>query len=120
MDFGFFRGDTRTLTLTIRKADASGPYDLTGARLWFTAKYKLTDADAAAVIALTSTGGGIQITNAVGGIAKVNILPAHTSGIAGKRTPLEYDVQGIGADGTVFTPSRGVVTILPDVTKATS
>jgi hypothetical protein len=94
-----------------------GPLDLAGKVLWFTAKRRLTDIDAVAVFQKSSTGGGITVTNAPGGLASIDVLHEDTIGLSSRAdTTLHWDVQVVaGVD--VKTLDEGTWLIRVDVTQ---
>jgi hypothetical protein len=114
-NFTMTRGNNVTLSGT---ATLSGdPYELGGCLLWFTAKYRYTDADLDAVFQ-KSIGSGITITNPTQGLFTVAILPADTLAVAKARTVLVWDLQVQDGSGKVYTLNSGSIVINPDVTNA--
>ncbi len=111
------RGDSERYLLTITEDAAA--VDLTDASIWMTAKRRARDADAAAVFQKT-VGDGITITNAAGGLARVDLVPGDTEDLPARSIQLVYDVQVKLDDGRVLTPISGVLTVEPDVTVATA
>lgn len=116
------RGDTPIWELAVTDADGS-PFDLTGCTLYFTAKLLITDADPG-LFQLT-TGDGITVTDAAGGIATVQPARADTSGLT-QDTKLFVDVQ-VSRPGapdetfTVWPPEDdypGELWVVRDVTRA--
>lgn len=92
--------------------------DLTDWSLWLTAKKRLTDADADAVFQLTSASG-ITLQSATGGYFQAAIGPDDYAGLDYEKATLYADVQGKDGDGKVHTLAKGMITIEPDVTRAT-
>lgn len=117
-DLAITRGDSAMLTHTVTRG---GPVDLRlpGTKLWFTAKRKLADQAADAVLAKTyeeGIEGGISVlTGAPGNVASTELEPADTAGLAGE-TLLEWDLQLLEPDGTRTTLERGRLLITLDVT----
>lgn len=115
-DLEMTRGDTRRWLLTFS-------VDLTGAKIWFTAKRALSDADGAALIALSSGTSAITITDAAAGQCTLVIPPAATAGVAtpspSQPLSLVYDIQIRESDGTITTVQRGNLRIKADVTQST-
>jgi hypothetical protein len=112
------RGDSKVLTVSVTRNNA--PYDLTGHTLRFTAKYRYSDPDSQAVFQLTSApGGGITVTNATGGQARIEIEPVHTASLPPVRTRLVYDLQLTDGGGGVYTVDIGELVVAPDVTITT-
>jgi hypothetical protein len=111
------RGDTGRWNLTFS-------VNLTGAKIWFTAKRVYTDADDAALIALSTTTSGITITDAPNGLATLVIPPASTASLTTPPPPqpltLDYDIQVKESDGTVTTVQQGKLNIRGDVTNSTA
>lgn len=111
-------GDTEVLQLTVRDAVANAALDITGATLWFTAKFRESDADTAAVFKKTN-GSGIVLTNPTVGIATITVAATDTDKINVK-TRLAADVRLKDSTGKVFTIMRGFVDILPAITQVTT
>ena len=111
------RGDTRFLEIAAKQADGVTAFDITNATLWFTAKANVGDADPGQFQKHTGTGGGITKTNAVGGIARVQINPADTEALTADTT-LVWDVQMRTTEGYVYTLDWGTLTVkrAPDIT----
>ena len=113
VDLELPRGDTGRWLLTFN-------VNLTGAKVWFTAKRAFTDADSAAVIALSTTTGGVTILDAALGTARLVIPSSATSALTtpGPPSPLTlvYDIQIREADGTITTVQQGRLNIRGDVT----
>jgi len=116
VDLELPRGDTGRWNLAFS-------VNLTGAKIWFTAKRAYTDADNAAVISLSTTTTGITITDAPNGAATLVIPPSATSALVTPPPPtpltLVYDVQVKESDGTVTTVQWGKLNIRGDVTFST-
>ena len=116
VDIDMTRGDTPVFLMNFTA-------DLTGAKIWFTAKHAHTDADNAAVIALSSPSTGISILS-VGppGQARIRIPSNATSALVTPALPrpltLVYDIQLLEADGTVTTVQQGNLHIRSDITRA--
>jgi len=114
------RGDGEVYTLPVTLPDGTA-VNLTGAKLWYTAKRKLTDADTDAVIRKdTFNLLGIVITSAIGGTAELTLLPADTSGEEGIQVRLFHDAQVQLSGGQPHTLFNGVLVIEPDVTQRTT
>lgn len=111
------RGDTIDLEVPILRDDVA--VDLTGADIWFTAKRRLTDADADAV-AQKSIGSGIVVVgDAADGTVLVTLDPADTDSLT-KQTVLTCDIQLVEADGRVTTVASGTLTVELDATRSTA
>lgn len=116
-----YRGDSLTVTETIGPSglDANG---ITNWLFWFTAKYDPSDADAKAVVKKVPTD--FQVLNpgnaTTAAVVYCNLASADTVSCPGHRVDLVFDVQAKDANGNVFTLDSGTLTVLPDVTQATS
>lgn len=95
---------------------AAVPVNITGASIWFTVKYRYTDADPG-LVQLT-IGSGIVVTNAAGGLATVSI-PNTTTALLPAPLALVYDVKVLESSGVYSTPIFGTLTVNPAVTNAT-
>lgn len=111
------RGDTIDLEVAVTRNDAA--VDLTGADCWFTAKRRLSDADADALIQKTLGSGITVIGNAADGNLLVTIDPEDTDSLT-RQTVLYCDVQLLEADGRVTTVASGTLTVELDVTRSTA
>lgn len=90
---------------------------------WFTAKRRIKDVDADAVIALDdATVGGIERSEPLQGECLVTLLPEYTDSLpSGSRDiTLFCDIQGVDANGDVFTLLTGEILLHSDVTRRTS
>lgn len=114
VDIDITRGDTPVFLMDFTA-------DLTGAKIWFTAKRAFSDADGAALIALSSPSSGVTILS-VGppGQARIRIPASSTQSLTVPAPPqplrLVYDIQLLEADGTVTTVQQGNLNIRGDVT----
>jgi hypothetical protein len=106
------RGDGPTFPITF---DADVPDD---AVVWFTAKHSHADDDAEAVIALSTTAGGVERES---GTSYLVTIPAgDTAALTGSEvTVLVADVQLREDGGEPQTVAHGFVVVRPDVTRAT-
>ena len=112
------RGDRRTITFTVTKADGSGPFDLTGHTVRFTVKRYHEDPDDGALIRKDNAAlGGVAVTNTVGGQPVVTILPADTAELPSHRATLLWDLQVSTGPTDVQTVAFGTLTVVPDVTR---
>ena len=106
------RGDTPTWRIpvfeSLNGAPTATPFDLTGYKIWMTAKREWTDTDAQAVFQITSVGGQIVLVGpAADGLIDVTPLPASTLSLVADTT-LKYDIQIANATGTrVYTVRKG-------------
>jgi hypothetical protein len=114
----FTRGDSATRRFTVKNAVTAAAVDITGWTAFrFTAKDRVGDADAAAVIAETLAGGGIVKTTPLSGILDVTIAPADTASLAYETYHLVADLQGVDASSNVWTVWKGRVIIHPDASR---
>jgi hypothetical protein len=118
-EISMIRGDTASFSGTVMRAGA--PVNLTGAKLWFTAKRSRSDLDEAAVIKKDTVLGGVVILSPTSGTYRVTILPADTSSLT-YTIQLFYDVQLLEPDGTVTTIESGTLEVdaSRDITRAQS
>ena len=115
MDFSIFRGDTVFLNGVVTQNNAV--YDLTGCKMFFTAKIDPSLDDNHASVAVSSPTL-ISILAPTTGSANILIPSTLTSGLP--ITQLYYDVQIVDASGNVFTAQSGLMDIINDVTNRTS
>ena len=96
-------GDQEKILFTLTNSDGT-PFNGTGATFELTAKHSLDDAIAAAAFRITSSGQPTQfdLTNVATGIVIIELLPANTSGLGGKRLILGLRVTG--GDAKPHTP----------------
>lgn len=110
------RGDSIVLAVgPVLKADGT-VQDITGHTLRFTAKDRLDDLDAAAIITGSTADGRITITDGPGGLARVAIPAAVTSGFTTDRA-LHWDIQISDPGGVVKTLDFGKLLVTRDVTR---
>lgn len=114
-DLEAVRGDTNIYNIVVLRSDAT--INITGAKLWFTAKHFPQDVDDDAVISLDSDGNGINIYNALYGRAQVSVPPGDTAGLADDEV-LYYDVQLKETNGVVTTIATGKLHVQQDITQA--
>lgn len=97
-DYSFSWGTTFPFDITVTQDDS--PVNLTGKKLILKAKYRKSDADADAVLSLsTDSGQGIEITDAAGGVARATITPAMVAELPpGMETRLYYDIRLIDGE----------------------
>lgn len=121
---GMVRSDTWRLYLECTRNGVV--INLTSAKLWFTAKVALSDADAAAAIALDTATGAVAAGEIViesppeNGKVTVKLNTAATSGVPDAGVTWFYDVQLKESTGLITTLEAGTLRVEPDVTKATS
>lgn len=116
------RGDDNFIEIVVERQDINGVYQpvpLAGISLWFTGKAGWEDLDAAALFELT-IGAGITVTDSNNGIAVAHILAALTRPLHGVGRYV-YDVQMLEPGfAEIQTLDRGRLTVVRDVTFATS
>lgn len=95
------QGDTLTSSVTFRNSDSS-PINLTGAVVTFT------------VVTPTIYSQPITITNAVGGICQLTVLPAITN--TWKEGTYSYEFQILGSSGDITTTPTQKITIQKQLT----
>jgi hypothetical protein len=94
------------------------PVNLTGYRVWFTAKYEYPDWDNQSVAQLDNMAlGGVTTPGTLGQVS-VTMPSLATQGFADGPTRLVYDLQ-VELSGVVSTPEEGRLTVNPDVTRST-
>jgi hypothetical protein len=108
------RGDTGVWDIACK--DTSGnPLNLTGAVVSFYAKTNDSDADTAAVVHKDSAAtGGIVITDAGNGLARVTIDPADTASFT-SAVILAYEVRVTDQSGTITTVVEGSFSVSTNV-----
>ncbi len=112
-DLTLVRGDARPFTLTTG-------VDLSASKVWFTAKYRRDDADSAAVWQKTNDpGGGIVVTDGIGGVCAVSLTSADWAAYT-YRAGLYWDIQYTDSEGEPHTPLLGGIAVIEDVTRATT
>lgn len=109
------RGDTIIFDATITRPPGGPPVDLTGATLVCTGRRTLEEA-ASAYVFRVAVGTGIVVTDPTGGLVRVTIPPAATSGLS-DAPALYTDLEVTEAGGRVSTPLRGRLIITPDVSR---
>lgn len=132
MNYGMFRGDSLILNVLVQQLTdptlppgTSNPYvpvDLTGAKLWMTAKKKLTDTDAKAVFQITSPSDITIDTTPTTGRAKVTVPASATLSVVfpvdTAQLEIYYDIQVKTSTGIVQTVASGKLILTEDVTDA--
>jgi hypothetical protein len=81
-------GSAPSFTFTLED-DAVNPYvpvDLSGASLWFSVKEASDDADAEALILVSTVAGGIAILDATGGEGQIDLTEAMTATLSPGKT----------------------------------
>lgn len=83
--------------------------------IWFTAKTSMSDADVAAVVAVTKTGGGITVDPVSTNIARIR---ANNVGVTNTDVTLFADVKVLLASSYKQVVAKGKLTIHQVVTQA--
>lgn len=110
-----YRGDTAAWDFTVTEPDGTA-VDLTDATgIRFTAKDRASDADADARITKT-IGSGVTVTNAVGGIVRVQLATGDTSALSVPLS-LAFDLQLSDDAGGVYTVAAGKLEIKADISR---
>lgn len=109
-----FRGDDNVYNLNVVRNNVG--VNISGAKLWFTAKLDQDDPDNEAMIKLNSADNADQITivDALNGLAQIVLKPSDTMLL--EETALWFDVQMKEASGRVTTVTAGIMKITKDVT----
>lgn len=112
------RNRTAVWDLTFTKDGVALP--LTDNRVvWFGAKLAFTDSNADAIVLKNSDDlGGIEITDAANGLARLTIDPADTDDVSKKKIAIELKCEFTVRDGDIIdTPDggRGTLTVEQDV-----
>jgi hypothetical protein len=119
-DLEMIRGDTAKFDLAITDEDGVA-VDITGASIWLTVKSDPKVPDANAIF--QATPSDVSITNGPGGLATITIPASRTESVE-IRDPdglkCYYDIQAKLASNEIYTMARGKLTLLPDITRATS
>lgn len=92
--------------------------NITGWLIWFTAKRRVSDLDAAAVIQHSTITSGVTITNALSGLFTVTLAPADTSGLPEQRLKLFADIKGRDGGNNEWVLAKGTLVIRPVATNA--
>jgi hypothetical protein len=108
-------GDDYDYAFTYKKAGAV--QDLTGAKLWLTAKKFSSDADAEADLQLDSTGDIAIAGDPTTGVFTVSFKESTTKDLEGESW---YDIQVLMATGKIATIAYGKLIFLPNLTRANS
>lgn len=109
------RGDDEILDIVVTDEDTGAPVDLTGAALHFMVKARPRDDDADALIDL-ELGSGVTVTNAVGGLATVDIAAADTDDLA--PGAFWWELQAQDATNRVITLAGGRFAIVADIVRS--
>ena len=109
-----YRGDTRTLRVTITDEATGAAVDISGHTLWLTLKSDPSDLDAAAELQVSAVMPNNASSQA--GIGHLVMTSADTDGLVPGR--YYYDVQWVqpGSPPVVKTIEAGKVRVLADIT----
>lgn len=115
------RGTYFRFQVAVKVKSTGLPVDLTGYTKFFsTGKRWYGDADSAAVFALTSTAGEITVVTLNPGVLEVALIPLKTTVLPNRRTRIFVDVKALDPAAHPLVPVRGMLTVLPGVTEASS
>ena len=111
-------GNTIRLAVSCTRLDGTAA-NLTGATLWATFKYNLTDPDTAAVVQKTTANGGIVVTNATTGQAQITLTPSDIPAPTGQALSmvLQADVKIREANGDEWTLAQGTISLTQAATR---
>lgn len=113
------QGDDEKLNVAVRLPPAyTTPAPLEGCKLWFYVKANKDDADEVALIAKTSdVDEGIEITDAVGGLATVTIAAADTASLDSQYlgSALPWSLQVRDGSDNIITAAKGFIVISQDL-----
>jgi len=122
-----YRGDTKTVTVTVQPVDASGNQVLgsggiAGWSFWMTAKRDPSDLDSQAVFQKLPAAWSISSAGDAThpGVAFCNLAPADTASLPPYQLTLVYDIQAKDLTGNIFTIDAGAILVNVDITIATS
>lgn len=108
-NFQMHKGDTRTVTVAVVDDDDIA-VDLTGA----TVKWAVANTPTSATLISKQTGGlGISVTDAVGGVFVITILPADTSSLRART--YYHEAQVTDGSGVVSTVLTGKLKLIEDL-----
>lgn len=111
------RGDSTEFVAQFTNDDGTA-VDLTGAKLWLTAKRNLSDLDVDAVIRRTTdTNMGIVVSAPQSGQAVITLDPVQTQVLTRTET-LFYDLQLKTFSGLVYTPVFSTIDVFLDVSRS--
>jgi hypothetical protein len=110
----FFQAGVSPRQFTVKNYTTAAAVDITGwTSFRFVAKYRVGDADAAAVLSETLAGGGIAKTTAASGILTVTLAAADTSSLAYETHELDAELHGVDGSANLWKLAEGVVKIKP-------
>jgi hypothetical protein len=112
------RGETVAWNLQVVQADGVTPQPLTGLTIWFTAKVRLSDADAAPTTIIRTVGLGITVTDETQGLLTLSLASANTAGLGLGITVLDYSIAVKPVNGDPQYPFYGPLTVYGIVSSA--
>lgn len=112
-----YQGDTVPIRVAVTLNNAV--YNLTGCKMFFTAKLDNAQDDEDALVKLDSVSGAITYPDAPNGIAVITLTPAHTN-LCPVDVPLYCDVQVVDAANQVFTVATGKIVFRDQSTRRVS
>ena len=105
-----YRGDDITFKLTFKDSEGTAQ-NITGGKIYFTAKESSNEADSLAVIQVSSS----TFSDPTSGIGEVSITNSESNVDVGK---YYYDIQYITGAGKISTVQTGTLEVLQDITLA--
>lgn len=111
------RGETLVLDLLVKQANGA-PQDLTGAKIWMTAKTAYAQPDSISIFQVSTLNGGIVITDPASGLATVTVAANLTRNRPDADEELVYDIRLRDAGGFVSTLESGILVVSPSATLA--
>jgi len=120
--FNALTDEYRTIAPSIEQIpNGFAALNLTGWRVWFTAKYHYPDPDSSAVMQLDNAAlGGVVIVTPATGILVATTPPIATRLFPDSEIALVCDLQGKDGSGLIRTFDSGILVVSPDVTSAIS
>lgn len=107
------RGDDRAFRFTVKDSVTGDPINLTGyTDHRFLAKKRVEDDDADAIVDLT-TGAGITVADAAGGVLNFEVPTAQTGSLGDRRHQLLAIFRTENAAAKIKTVRRGVLVVWP-------
>ena len=110
----FYLGGTSPRQFTVKNFTTLAAVDITAwTSFRFVAKYREGDADVAAVLNETLSGGGIVKTTPASGLLTITLTASDTSGLAYEEHLLDAELHGVDGSTNLWKLAEGVVKILP-------
>lgn len=114
LDLVIYQGATFRRTFTWKTGSSLTPVNLTGFTARMQVRKKITDPDP--VISLTTSNGGIVLTNPTAGEFEIVITDTLTSALTIKTGV--YDLEFVAPGGDVSRLMQGAVEVSPEVTRS--